>query len=328
MSLKCLEPVRIRHGEDFIYVPCGHCEACAYNKQADWATRLEFEAKSYPKQSVLFVGLSYNDEHLPENGTLVKRDVQLFMKRLRKHIYPRKCRFFLAGEYGEEKGRAHYHVILFGVTRQDLKLYADFYSRKIRGTVAFSRLWHDKTNAPIGRVTIQDINPVHYAYVAKYATKKYHGQDAKDWEDFTGTIPEFVQMSRNPGIGREECLARIERLKRDGAIWIKPGVYKPLPRYFVNLIYPDKEDLDYREWRDRRVAYALDAAAEFARKHPGLTPEESRNLQRLQTLRKLETMKRRKGYVKTTIHDIFAKVLADCKRERFFEAFSRIGSES
>ena len=77
--MECLEPVRIRYGEDYNSVPCGHCKACAMNKQSDWATRLEFESKSYPKQSVLFVGLSYNDEHLPEYGSLCKRDLQLFM---------------------------------------------------------------------------------------------------------------------------------------------------------------------------------------------------------------------------------------------------------
>lgn len=323
MSLKCLEPVRIRHGDDYIYVPCGHCESCCYNKQSDWSTRLEFESKSYPKKSVLFVGLSYNDEHLPEYGSLCKRDIQLFMKRLRKHIFPRKCRFFAAGEYGEQKDRPHYHFILFGVTRADLKLYCDFYSKKVKGTVAFSRLWHDpKDNTPIGRITVQDIHPAHFGYVSKYVTKKYHGSDAQAYEEFFGVIPEFVQMSRNPGIGREECEVRIERLRRDGAIWIKPGKFKPLPRYFVNIVFPDQNDLDYLEWKQKRIDWALEAERRWMDEHPGLTHEQARELQRLQILRRLETMKRSKGYQNAISKEtIFKKELERRAFERFNALF-------
>lgn len=324
MSLKCLEPVRIRHGDEYIYVPCGHCESCAYNRQSDWATRLEFEAKSYPKQSILFVGLSYNDEHLPEYGSLSKRDIQLFMKRLRKHIAPRKVRFFAAGEYGEEKHRPHYHFILFGVTRLDLKLFCDFYSPKLKGTVAWSKLWSDKDGNPIGRVTIQDIKPVHFGYVSKYVTKKYHGTRAQDYEDYFGVVPEFTQMSRNPGIGREECEARIERLRRDGAIWLKPGKFKPLPRYFINIIFPDPDDLDYKEWKQRRIDFASEAERRWNDDHPGLTREQARDLQKLQILRQLETMKRKKGYVKKSFEDVFKESLERSKFKSFVSFFDEL----
>ncbi|WGL31493.1 replication initiator protein [Dipodfec virus UOA04_Rod_1143] len=325
MSLSCLDPVRIRHGEDYIYVPCGHCRACSYNKQADWATRLSFEAKSYPKQSVLFLGLSYNDEHLPENQSLYKRDVQLFFKRLRKFIAPRKCRFFMAGEYGEKHNRPHYHVILFGVTRADLKLFSDFYSCKLKGTVAFSRLWCDREGSPIGRVTIQDINPVHFAYVAKYSTKKYHGQLGEAYEDYFGRIPEFIQMSRRPGIGRESCEERADRLRRDGAIWIKPGVYKALPRYFINILFPDKDDLGYKEWHEKRVQYALDRDLEWSKKNAHLDPFEARELKKLQILRKIESMERKKyGYVKKSFEDILAECLERSAFERFKSVFERM----
>lgn len=321
MSFSCLEPVRVRHGDDYVYVPCGHCKACCYNKQSDWSTRLSFESKSYPKGSVLFVGLSYNQDHLPEYTSLCKRDLQLFMKRLRKFISPRKCRFFACGEYGEEFGRPHYHIILFGVTRLDLKLYSDFYSRKLRGTVAFSKLWSDQKGNPIGRVTIQDIHPIHFSYVAKYAGKKFLGKSAQDFEDFFGVIPEFIQMSRNPGIGREECERRIERLRRDGAIWIKPGVYRGLPKYFVNLVFPNKESLDYRDWCDRRLQFRQDKQAEFDRLHPNLTNDEARALMALQTLRRIETMERKKGHVKRSFYDILAESLersAFARYEAFF----------
>lgn len=325
--MECLEPIRIRYGEDYIYVPCGHCKACALNKQSDWATRLEFESKSYPKQSVLFVGLSYNDEHLPEYGSLCKRDLQLFMKRLRKWISPRKCRFFAAGEYGDQHMRPHFHVILFGVTMDDLKTYQAFWSNKVKGFVSFSDLW-SVNGKPIGRITIQRIRTIHFAYVAKYATKRLTGDLAKSFEDYSGLIPEFVQMSRNPGIGREECMRRIERLKRDGAIWIKPGVYKRLPRYFVDIVFSDKDGVDYLDWRSARLAFALEAARKWNEEHPGLTYEEARKLKRQQTEQKIKNIERRNNrHVQATFYDIFKKSLERCVFESFNSFFERKAEE-
>jgi hypothetical protein len=44
----------------------------------------------------------------------VKRDLQLFFKRLRKAYPDVKLRYFACGKYGEQFARPHYHVILFG----------------------------------------------------------------------------------------------------------------------------------------------------------------------------------------------------------------------
>jgi len=48
----------------------------------------------------MFLTLTYNNEHLPENETLVERHHKLFMKRYRKHLKNRKIRFYHCGEYG------------------------------------------------------------------------------------------------------------------------------------------------------------------------------------------------------------------------------------
>ncbi|KKB09517.1 hypothetical protein VE26_06320 [Devosia chinhatensis] len=42
---------------------------------------------------------------------LTYSDVQKFLKLLRRHGYP--VRYFVTGEYGSDKGRAHWHLILF-----------------------------------------------------------------------------------------------------------------------------------------------------------------------------------------------------------------------
>ena len=44
-------------------------------------------------------------------AVLTYSDVQKYFKRLRKTVG--KFKYLVAGEYGEEKGRAHWHAILF-----------------------------------------------------------------------------------------------------------------------------------------------------------------------------------------------------------------------
>lgn len=54
---------------------------------------------------------------------LRKRDLQLFLKRLRKRIYSHtheKVRFYAVGEYGPVHFRPHYHVLLFFSSKETL----------------------------------------------------------------------------------------------------------------------------------------------------------------------------------------------------------------
>lgn len=150
--------------------PCGQCLACRINKRRVWTHRLMLEGFCHPDS--MFVTLTYAPEHYP--GQLVKRDAQLFIKRLRKALEPRKIRYYLAGEYGEKKSRAHYHAILFGVYRHEKKV--------------IERCW------PFGLVDCGDGNRLTFQYVAGYVTKKYIKKE-------DGLQKEFTLMSRKPGIG-------------------------------------------------------------------------------------------------------------------------------
>jgi hypothetical protein len=72
--------------------------------------------------------LTYDDEHLPPNNSLLKKDLQKFFYKLRQKIKPIKIRYFAVGEYGSNKTkRPHYHIILFGYVPKDLEY---FYSQK------------------------------------------------------------------------------------------------------------------------------------------------------------------------------------------------------
>lgn len=68
-------------------IPCGQCIGCRLERSRQWAIRCVHEASLYEENC--FLTLTYNNENLPENNTLVVKDFQNFMKRLRKK-YPLK----------------------------------------------------------------------------------------------------------------------------------------------------------------------------------------------------------------------------------------------
>lgn len=51
--------------KDVMLIPCGQCIGCRIQKKQDWATRIEMEAKTHPPESIWFVTLTYDDEHVP-----------------------------------------------------------------------------------------------------------------------------------------------------------------------------------------------------------------------------------------------------------------------
>ena len=55
---------------DVMLIPCGQCIGCRIAQREDWTTRIEMEAREYPKDQVWFVTLTYDDDHVP--GMIVK----------------------------------------------------------------------------------------------------------------------------------------------------------------------------------------------------------------------------------------------------------------
>lgn len=100
------------HSLPFVQVPCGKCLECRIQHARDWADRCVIEAKQYKYN--YFVTLTYDDAHLPERNSLNPKDLQLFLKRLRKRFKGVKIRFLASGEYGSSF-RPHYHLILFNL---------------------------------------------------------------------------------------------------------------------------------------------------------------------------------------------------------------------
>lgn len=178
-------------------IPCGRCISCRLERSRQWAVRCVHEAKQFKESS--FITLTYSDDFLPENRSLVKRDLQLFFKRLRKEFGEKRIRYFACGEYGPQTLRPHYHAIIFGEGFKDRKKITRLTSQGISQfyvSELLTKVW------PFGIASCGDFSFEAAAYCARYCLKKVYGAK-ESYEVYvrTGREPEFVLMSRRPGIG-------------------------------------------------------------------------------------------------------------------------------
>lgn len=267
-------------------IPCGHCAECKMQHAQEWAFRCMKEAEQY--ENNVMVTLTYNDENVPHNYavdlktgeilkdvlTLNKRDVQLFIKRLRKH-YGENVRYYMAGEYGAEFGRPHYHIIFFNLKVDDMRPYN--YS-KCEWSKEKNVLYKSKTFDKLWNKGFVDLNEVNYetcCYVARYVMKKWTGAGAKDHYEETGQVPEYNCMSRRPGIGYNYYLKNKEKFENEEVFWqkTKKGLVEFKPgRYFDKQI--EKENPEILEaLKEKRKNKSADYWSRLLAK-TGLTKEE------------------------------------------------------
>ncbi len=224
-----------RYLKDFTEVACGQCVGCRLERSRQWANRLLMELEYH--DSAYFVTLTYDDDHVPlapysdpDTGeaffamSLMKRDFQLFMKRLRFSFSDDSIRFFASGEYGPSTLRPHYHAIIFGLHLPDLVVSgASPLGDRYYTSASLQRVWssppRDRLNRPAGQASLSSreiaalstptgfitIAPVTWescAYTARYIMKKLNGKEADYYTSFN-IEPPFSLMSRRPGIARQ-----------------------------------------------------------------------------------------------------------------------------
>lgn len=145
----CQRPITLKSGD---IVPCGKCPQCKANQRQEWVFRLqrEFEACEFG----LFVTLTYDDEHQPLEG-VNKRDVQLFLKRLRKNFPSQELRYYIVSEYGDHTHRPHYHGLFFFSNKHDKRAVYDI----------FESSWQN------GFIQFGDIEEGSIVYCTKYCLK-------------------------------------------------------------------------------------------------------------------------------------------------------------
>lgn len=251
---------------DFVEIPCGKCPDCRLAHSRQWADRCMMEMTLH--RSTYFLTLTYNEDSVPvsycagdDDGsavpvlTLRKRDWQLFMKRLRKAYslkHDNLLRFFACGEYGSKTFRPHYHAIIFGLELDDLEPYKRSELGSFYYTSAFlNELW------PHGFVIVGEANYASCAYTARYVVKKAEHSFNMSFYEERNIEPEFVLMSRRPGIAGSYYRPELYEFDRIHVSTPTGGKEVNIPRYFDKLYerdFPDRmAELKLRR-RDRAAA--------------------------------------------------------------------------
>lgn len=242
-----------------LQLPCGQCIGCRLEYSRQWAFRCLLEASYYEYN--YFITLTYDDEHLPRKFSpivdkktgeleelrvsypLEKNALSAFMKRLRIEAYRKfgfdNIRFYGCGEYGSKNGRPHYHVLVFNCPIPDLVPAEKSRSGGLQYKSKFlESVWK------FGRVRFSEVNFQTCAYVARYMTKKHKGEDS-DYYEKNGLLPEYVRMSRRPGIASRYYHDHKDKIYHYDNFIVKNGdnafVSKP-PKYFDRMFDLDDHD--------------------------------------------------------------------------------------
>lgn len=238
-----------------VELPCGQCIGCRLDRSRQWAIRCVHEASLY--ENNCFITLTYNDENLPKDNSLCVEHFQLFMKKLRKK-YGKGIRYFHCGEYGENFGRPHYHACIFNFSFRDKKVLKTLQDgTKYYVSEQLNELWE------YGFTMIGDVTFESAAYVARYITKKITGKNAFEHYNKinyeTGEIiaerrPEYVTMSRKPGIGKPWLDKFSKDVYPEDYIVLRGKKLKP-PKYY-NSQYEKVYPSDYEKIKNRRIVNA------------------------------------------------------------------------
>jgi hypothetical protein len=215
------------------------------------------EAKLHEENS--FLTLTYDNENLPmlENGlsTLKPEDPKNWMKRIRRKLAPRKIRFYMVGEYGDQSGRAHYHYALFNYPTCQDPINRD--RRRYKGKSCecssckpLAETWKK------GFIYNDELNFNTSQYIGQYVCKKMtNAKDKATLEWLKGRYPEFSRMSNRPGIGADSMDKIVEILETEHGVDLLlegdvPNILKhgkkqyPLGRYLRSKI---REKMGWKE---------------------------------------------------------------------------------
>ena len=270
--------VKNRHGDlsQRIDLPCGQCIGCRLERARQWAIRCVHQL--HTSDSGCFVTLTFNTETLNERGhySLDVRDMQLFMKRLRKRCGA-GIKVMYSGEYGDDNGRPHYHACLFGVDFDDKKyLKTTSSGEKIYTSEKLSKLWSDPlTRSSYGYSSVGALTFKSAAYVARYCLKKQVGplvtngpysMSVADLDYRTGVITprkaEFGHASQ--GLGKDMFERYGHDWYRHGFV-VHEGKAQAMPKYYdrqyeklVDEIVPGSLFNEFEEIKRRRRNAAVE----------------------------------------------------------------------
>lgn len=263
---KCLSPYINKKGE--IYA-CGQCEACRRMRMREWSIRATHEFESYDMKGT-YVTLSYNYENLPKSGqtlpqvagdacgTLRPKDMQNFIKRLRKwtkkHLN-KNFRYMQCGEYGTEKWRPHHHIFIFGIEPNEF-IFRDSINHEMADIRKLHRIKQDikeqcenffKEIWGFGRCWV-DVEPVHEhigQYIVGYIRKKIGPKfGGKELYEENGRVRPYMTTSK--GLGEEWGRKNRDTWTENLTLGYQGGQHA-VPRYYIKRIF--KEEGQTVKWK-------------------------------------------------------------------------------
>lgn len=294
-----------KHRIEQLQVPCGKCIGCLLDRSNDMATRIHCETQNWTNNC--FITLTYNNEHLPKDAQLCKKDLQDFWKRLRYYHKgveswenPRTgkteqpIRYYACGEYGENPkdrtltpyGRPHYHACVFNWRPKDLK----FYKTNHQGDALYTSKELNKIWGK-GYVVVGNLNYQSACYVARYVTKKLFGKIAKIV--YENKKPEFTESSRSVGIGLLKWLKDKIKIKENKGIYIKikdKVKLKKIPKYFMKK-WKEENALEY-DWHVFEQTNIAKKNKEKVLAQTSLSESEYLKLQEKNLIEKIKCLKR------------------------------------
>lgn len=249
----CVKPNHVYQigplGPKKIETPCRWCWACLKNRQNELVGKslLELAASDWG----IFLTLTYDDKRItdPLQKTMIhKADFQTFMKSVRNRITT--CRYVAAGEYGEKRGRAHFHVALMGLG--------------IPPNIPLKKRVH-LSSWPWGHVWTDALNVNSMRYIAKYLTKARSEKTKKTMISHE----EWVTYSKKPPLGLEYVL-RWAELHAEEKVFprsfrINPPGAREKDRYQISGLsqhlflericqcWPEAETVQKTEWMENAM---------------------------------------------------------------------------
>lgn len=213
--MKCVRPISLKtkKGTGQIWIPCGQCVACRVTKGQEWSARLLYELDKH--KIATFLTLTYDDDHIPSDYSINKRDIQLWLKLVRKDLEGKKIKYYLAGEYGENTLRPHYHALIFGLPPE--------------------YPWEDRWKK--GNVYPGTVNYASIRYVCNYIAKDkwLTGEQAK--ERYGEREKPFRLMSK--GLGADYVKENADQIKQNLHLIVQ-GHKLAIPRYYKKLLNIDR----------------------------------------------------------------------------------------
>jgi len=180
-------------------VPCRSCWQCRTKRRNDYVGRMMCEASVSDR--VAFVTLTYAKRKDMAEYVLTPSHFQTAIRALRDQGRKRgfSVRYFVAGEYGGKRGRAHFHAILFfKLTRPDGRVPTWKHCEN-----DWDPVFWGENGVPIGHLfTVWEPPEEKFSYVAKYCLKDQDapGIDARRAGRLAGS---WISMSKKPSLGHD-----------------------------------------------------------------------------------------------------------------------------